>query len=100
MNKDMNAIFASKLQPGDEIRVIAPARSLSMIGDETRQIAVDNFNKLGLKVTYSKHCEESDQFISSSIESRVSDLHEAFLDEKVKGVFTVIGGYNYIAGAG
>lgn len=94
MIKDTSTIYPSKLKPGDEIRVIAPARSLSMIGEETRQIAIDNFNKMGLKVTYSKNCEESDEFVSSSVESRVSDLHAAFLDQNVKGIFTVIGGYN------
>lgn len=94
MINNIYTVFPNKLKPGDEIRVVAPAISLSMIGDETRRIAIDNFNKLGLKVTYSKHCEESDQFVSSSIESRISDLHNAFSDENVKGIFTVIGGHN------
>lgn len=95
MINDIKTIIPHKLQPGDEIRVVAPARSLSLINKETRDIAVDNFNKLGLKVTFSDNCEESDQFLSSSVESRVKDLHDAFLDKKnVKGIFTVIGGYN------
>ncbi len=94
MINDIKTIIPHKLQPGDEIRVVAPARSLSLINKETRDIAVDNFNKLGLKVTFSDNCEESDQFLSSSVESRVKDLHDAFLDKNVKGIFTVIGGYN------
>jgi len=87
-------IVPEKLKAGDEIRVIAPARSLSLISAEVRQIAIDNFESMGLKVTYSKNCEESDAFISSSIDSRIEDLHEAFRDKNVKGIFTVIGGYN------
>jgi len=37
---------------------------------------------------------EADDVISSSIESRIEDLHEAFADKNVKAIFTVIGGFN------
>jgi len=33
-------------------------------------------------------------FNSSSIESRVQDIHDAFLDKNVKAIITVIGGFN------
>jgi len=90
----MKKIFPNKLKSGDVIRVIAPARSLSIISDESRNIAKSNFDKLGLKLTFGKHVEESDEFISSSIESRVEDLHNAFSDKEVKAILTVIGGFN------
>jgi len=83
-----------KLKAGDEVRVIAPSSSMSIISKELRAVAVKRFNELGLKVTYAKNVEESNEFGSSSIESRVDDLHEAFLDKNVKGVFAVIGGFN------
>ncbi|MDQ1344247.1 MAG: muramoyltetrapeptide carboxypeptidase [Patescibacteria group bacterium] len=35
-----------------------------------------------------------DEFVSSSVASRVSDLHAAFSDPHVKAVFSVVGGYN------
>ena len=41
-----------------------------------------------------EYIEEKDEFISSSIQSRIDDLHEAFLDKNVKAIFTVIGGFN------
>jgi muramoyltetrapeptide carboxypeptidase len=90
----MQPIYPAKLKIGDEIRVIAPARSLALIGDENREIANKRFEELGLKVTFSKHAEESDDFNSSSIGSRVADLHAAFKDPNVKAVLTVIGGFN------
>jgi muramoyltetrapeptide carboxypeptidase len=31
-----------------------------------------------------------DEFNSSSVESRINDLHEAFLDKNVSAIFTVI----------
>lgn len=90
----MDKIYPKKLQKGDEIRVIAPSCSISIITPANREIANKRLTDLGFKVTFSKNVEESDEFSSSSIKSRVADLHEAFSDTKVKAVFVVIGGFN------
>jgi muramoyltetrapeptide carboxypeptidase len=87
-------IVPPKLKFGDEIRVIAPSRSLSMISTETREIANSCFNEMDLKVSFSKNSDVSDEFTSSSIKERIEDLHEAFSDTKIKGIFTAIGGNN------
>lgn len=90
----MKHIYPEKLSAGDEIRVIAPSRSMAIIGEETRRIAQECFDTLGLKLTFGKHVEEIDDFASSSIESRIEDFHEAFTDKNVKGILTVVGGFN------
>lgn len=90
----MRTIFPDKLKSGDLISVISPSRSLALLSDETINNAVDKFNDLGLEVSFSKHAAEKDSFISSSITSRVRDLHDAFRDKKVKAIFTTIGGFN------
>lgn len=90
----MKKIYPKKLQKGDEIRVIAPSNSISIISSANREIANDRLSGLGLKVTFGKNVEENDEFHSSSIKSRVADLHKAFQDTKVKAVFAVIGGFN------
>lgn len=87
-------IIPKKLQIGDEIRVIAPSRSLSILDDENINLAKENLERQGFKVTFSKNCKEKDIFMSSSIKSRVEDIHEAFADSKVKAIFTVIWGFN------
>ena len=87
-------IIPEKLKQGDEIRVIAPARSLSLLSEENINSAIKNLETEGFKVTFSKNCKESDIFMSSSIQSRVDDLHEAFSDKNVKAILTVIGGFN------
>lgn len=87
-------IIPSKLKLGDEIRVIAPSRSMGIINDEIKKIADQNLSELGLKVTFGQHINEIDDFRSSSIESRIADLHDAFTDNNVRGILTVIGGYN------
>ncbi len=90
----MDIIFPQKLNPGDEVRVISPSRSLSIISKETQEIANKRFAEMGLKLSFGKHVNEINDFNSSSIESRVSDFHDAFLDKNVKAVLTVVGGYS------
>jgi len=90
----MEKIYPEKLKVGDEVRIIAPSRSLSIVSKECREIANKRFADMGLKLTFGKHIEESDDFVSSSIESRIEDLHEAFVDKNVKSISTVIGGFN------
>jgi len=90
----MNFIYPKKLKAGDEVRVISPSHSLAIIGEETRRIANERFAELGLKLSFGKHVEEIDDFNSSSVASRLEDLHEAFGDPNIKGILTVVGGFN------
>lgn len=90
----MNKIFPKKLKKGDLVQIIAPACSLGIISKENREIANKRFEKLGLKIVFSKNVEEIDEFNSSSMKSRVEDLHSAFCNPKVKAIFPVIGGFN------
>ncbi|MDP1836425.1 MAG: LD-carboxypeptidase [Chlamydiales bacterium] len=83
-----------KLKPGDLIRIITPSNSLELISEECRQTANKNLQDLGLQLSFGKHVSECDFFRSSSVASRLDDLHEAFADPNVKGILTVIGGYN------
>jgi muramoyltetrapeptide carboxypeptidase len=89
-------MIPEKLKRGDGIRIIAPSRSLKTpwITDDLKKIATQRFKEIGLELSFSKHVNEIDNFNSSSIESRVSDLHEAFLDKSIKMIITVLGGFN------
>jgi len=87
-------MFPEKLTSGDEIRVVAPSTSFRIISAALRKVAFKNLAAVNLKVTYSKNCDESNGFNSSSIASRIADIHDAFADPKVKGILTAIGGYN------
>lgn len=83
-----------RLRRGDEVRVIAPARSLALIGPETRHVAAQRFERLGLELSFGRHVVICDEFVSAPIEDRVADLHDAFADPSVAAILTVIGGYN------
>lgn len=83
--------FPASLSKGDEIRVISPARSMGIISDSVRDLAITRLNDLGLKVSFSKHCTELDRFGSSSVNSRLQDIHDAFADPGVKANCAWIG---------
>jgi len=88
-------IIPPKLKKDDTVRVIAPARSLGMSWiQEVKEKAIIKFEAIGLKLTFGKHVNEINEFDSSLIESRIEDLHDAFRDENVKLIITVIGGFN------
>lgn len=88
-------MIPEKLKSGDEVRVIAPARSMNILGEDCEQIATERLESLGLKVTFGKHVMEADpDSFSTSIEARIEDLHDAFRDKNVKAILTVIGGFN------
>ncbi|MGX9395526.1 S66 family peptidase [Mycoplasma sp. 1573] len=88
MNKYWN------LNKGDEIRVIAPSRNLNLIGKPNTDLAIKVLEEMGFKVTFGKNVYENGRRFSSSIESRVNDIHEAYQDKNVKLILTVIGGFN------
>ena len=92
----MKSIIPKKLQKGDEIRVIAPSRSMTLLDTETIQIAKQRLEELGLVVTFGKNVNQvvDDDYNCASINERVSDLHDAFSDKIVKAILTVIGGFN------
>jgi len=89
-----NLIKPRKIKKGAHIRIIAPARSLKLLSETTIKEASDRLEGLGFKLSFGKHVSEIDEFNSSSIESRIEDLHDAFADKTVDAILTVIGGYN------
>jgi muramoyltetrapeptide carboxypeptidase LdcA involved in peptidoglycan recycling len=84
-----------KLHRGDTLRVVAPARSRPFVAEHDHSTVIDaRFAALGLRLTFGDHVDERDDFESSPVASRVSDLHAAFADPEVAGILTVIGGFN------
>lgn len=82
-----------KLKKGDQIRIIAPSESLSeKITPELKDRGIKRLESLGLRVSFGKFVEEKDAFDTASIEHRLEDLHEAFVDPNVKAILAMIGG--------
>lgn len=87
-------MIANKLKLGDEVRVVAPSRNLTEVRQDVHHHAIDFWAREGFELTFSKNSREVNQFHSSSITSRIEDLHEAFLDPNVKMIITCLGGFN------
>ncbi|SDD12749.1 Muramoyltetrapeptide carboxypeptidase LdcA (peptidoglycan recycling) [Terribacillus halophilus] len=87
-------IIPNKLKKGDEVRIIAPSRSMKILSGNGILAAKKRLQDLCLHVTFGRNVEVCDIQDSSSIEQRIEDLHDAFTDKNVKAILTVIGGFN------
>lgn len=87
-------ITPRKLKKGSHVRIISPARSLAIIGNDRIDHAKKVLESLGLSISFGKHAFEQDSLNSSSAESRAFDLHDAFRDKTVDAILTTLGGYN------
>ena len=87
-------MIPARLTPGDEIRVIAPSRSLSVIWPAMYDGAVEYWKAHGHHVTFAQRSRELEDFMSPSIAAKVEDIHAAFADPNVKMIISCIGGFN------
>lgn len=87
-------LIPRRLQPGDEIRVIAPSRSLSIVHSDIFENACAHLHHAGYRITFAEHSRKIEYADSASIQSRIDDLHRAFLDSNVSAILTAIGGFN------
>lgn len=87
-------VVPPKLRSGSSVRVIAPSRSLAIIGSEVRAVADRKLAALGLTVSFGERVSECDGFSSSLAAARLADLRAAFADPGVDAILTVISGFN------
>ena len=89
-------MIPGKLRNGDTILVVPASRSLSIVSQETREIAVSNLEKIWLKVIIGQNAELIDSVNSLPVKNRIDDIHRWFSDAHIKWLFTVIGWFNSI----
>jgi muramoyltetrapeptide carboxypeptidase len=90
----MEIIIPKKLQKGDVVGIIAPSKALrdnEYTKYKTKQ-GIKFLESFGLKVKFSEHCYDCDFMNGSSIENRVKDIHEMFLDPEIKMIMMICGG--------
>jgi muramoyltetrapeptide carboxypeptidase LdcA involved in peptidoglycan recycling len=88
-------MIPNKLKAGDEVRIVAPSRSMAILRDDCISLATKRLEELGLKVTFAEHVKDFDSdYMCADAKNRADDLNEAFRDENVKAILTVIGGFN------
>lgn len=87
-------MLPEKINAGDEIRIIAPARSASDIDEVVIARAQAALESPSLKVSFSQYAFSRSQRGCPTDAEKVDDLHAAFLDPNVKGILAAIGGFN------
>ncbi|MCK2037027.1 LD-carboxypeptidase [Microbacterium sp. SSW1-49] len=82
-----------RLRAGDEVVVVSP--SADSAGSHPRRLrkGIRQLRAMGLNVRMATHALDPGPFSSAPVAARVADLHAAFADETVRGVFCAIGGY-------
>ena len=82
-------IKPKRLRPGDTVAIIAPASGAT---PEAFERALANVATLGLKAKVGKYARGSKDFLSGTDAERLHDLHWAFEDAEINGIWCVRGG--------
>lgn len=89
MTKEL--IFPPSINPGDTLRVIAPASAPK--NWQKLQITLNAFKQLGFNISLSKNVRAKKDYLAGTDSQRLGDLHDAFKDKSVKGIICLRGGY-------
>jgi len=81
------------LQPGDEIRIVAPSSAWNTDRAKQYERAKRNLEKLGFSVTYGKYLEPAAHLDAVDVRLRAKDIHNAYRDNSVKAIMALNGGW-------
>jgi muramoyltetrapeptide carboxypeptidase len=79
------------LIPGDSVGIIAPGTAVSDPDD--LNLVKELLNYLGLKYRFGSNVIKGTGYKTRTIDERVNDIHEMFVDKDIKAVFCIRGGY-------
>ena len=89
-NGRIGTIKPKRLKLGDTIAVIAPSSGVS---DETFEEGLQNLSDLGFQTKVGQFARERNGFLAGTDKQRLRDLHWAFQDSSIDGVWCMRGGY-------
>ena len=90
--KNSKIIKPPKLNPGDTVGLITPA-SPPFETHQTIIEATEKMNNLGFDVKLGKHVYKKWGYLAGTDEERVEDIHNMFLDDEVKAIICIRGGW-------
>lgn len=83
-------IKPKRLKLGDTLGVIAPSSALP---DHVVERAIKNLEGLGFKLQLGKNVRAKNGYLAGTDEQRLEDLHWAFSNKEIDGVWCIRGGY-------
>lgn len=83
-------IRPQRLQKGDTVGIVSPS---SPPDPESLERSLAFLESLGLKWKFGKYAKEINGYLAGTDAQRLSDLHELFEDDEVKGIICSGGGY-------
>lgn len=82
---------AKKLKKGDKVGLIAPGSAVNSPDDI--QYSIEAVKYFGLEPIIAKNLKKGSGYKTRTISERVDDIHDMFLDDKIKAIFAIRGGY-------
>lgn len=87
----MNIFHPNPLKKWDTIWIISPSAGLCEIFPHRVENWVKMLEKMWFKVKFAKNAKKNNWYVSWTIQERVDDIHEMFLNSEVKAILCSIG---------
>lgn len=86
----MNLIIPKKLERWDTIWIISPSAWLCPIFPHRVDNWINMLKKLWFNVKFASNSKNNDWYVSWTVQQRVDDIHEMFLDKNVKAIICTV----------
>ena len=88
----MKIIKPKKLQKGNTVAIVSPSSAIPNEFKKNFNNGIKFLENLGLKVKIGKNVFKRHYYSAGTVKERLSDIHEAFRNKKIKAVIMSIGG--------
>ena len=81
------------LRKGDTVGIVAPSAPVSFFCPRRMQRGIEAIERMGYKIKLGNTVDKVEDYSAGTMAERVDDIHNMFLDSKVKAIIATIGGY-------
>lgn len=89
-----NFLLPETLKPGEVVSIVSPSAPTSFYCPKRFLRGIKMLESMGYKVKIEENARKVFNHTAGTVEDRVSDIHSAFRDKKVKAIICTIGGMN------
>jgi muramoyltetrapeptide carboxypeptidase LdcA involved in peptidoglycan recycling len=97
MRADMEFVTPPPLEPGDGVAVVGPSSGGARNAPHVFELALDRLRTVfDLDPVVYPTARQGDEFLAAHPRARAADVHAAFKDPEISGVFATIGGWDQL----